>query len=74
MDKEIAVFEIVKLTAIVTLDEPYGKKEVNKNIALEINKNIVNIRFVAQREGLNIRSVIIKNHKIILKTRNTFNG
>ena len=73
MEKEVAVFEIVKLTPIVTLDESYGKKEVHRNIALQIKKDIVNFRFVAQREGPNIMSVIIKNHKVILKTRNTFN-
>jgi hypothetical protein len=41
------VLKIVEFSTIVTLDEPNGKKEVGSYISLEVNKDGVDIRFVA---------------------------
>ena len=51
MKKEIAVFKIVKFTAIITLNESYREEKVDRNIALKIWKKRVNIGFVAERKG-----------------------
>jgi hypothetical protein len=45
--KKVAILKFVEFSTIVALDEPNGTKEEGSYISLEINKDGVDIRFVA---------------------------
>ena len=47
LEKEIAIFEVVKLTAIVTLYKSNGEKKMNGDISLKVEKNSVDVGFIA---------------------------
>lgn len=49
--KEGVIFNIIKFTTIITLYEANREKEVHRNISLKIEKEGVNVGFVAERKG-----------------------
>ena len=71
MEKEVPVLKVVKFFAIVTLNKFDWKKEVCGDIFLKVKESGVDIGFVAQRKGPYKMSKIIKNNKVVLKTRDT---
>ena len=68
MEKKVPVLKVVRFFTIVTLYKFNWKKEVGSDISLKVNKNGVDIRFVAQGKSPNKVGEIIENNKIILKT------
>jgi hypothetical protein len=60
MEKEIAIFKIVEFSSIVILYKANGKDKMGTYISLEIQKNSMNIRFVAEGKSPDEVSVIIE--------------
>jgi hypothetical protein len=48
LKEKVSIFKVVEFSSIVTLNKSYGKKEVNGNVSLKVEKYRVNIRFVLQ--------------------------
>ena len=48
--KEGMIFNIIKFTTIITLYEANREKEVHGDVSLKIEKENVNVRFVAERK------------------------
>ena len=71
LEKKVPIWKVIKLFAIVTLNKFYGKEKVGSDISLEVKKNGVDIRFVAQGKGPNKVGKIIENNKVILKAGDT---
>ena len=51
--EESAIARVVKLLAVVTLQKPNGKREMRRDIALEVDEQSMHIRFCTKREGPN---------------------
>ena len=49
--KEGAIFNIIEFTTIITLDEANREKEVYRDVSLKIEKEGVNVGFVAERKS-----------------------
>ena len=49
--KEGTIFNIIKFTIIITLYETNREEEVHRDVSLKIEKENVNIGFVAERKG-----------------------
>ena len=46
LKKAITVLIIIKFTAIVTLNKTDWENEVDSNVALEVKKDSMNVRFI----------------------------
>ena len=49
--KECTIFNIIKFTTIITLYEANREKEVHGDVSLKIEKESMNVGFVAERKG-----------------------
>ena len=59
LEKEIVIFEVVKLTAIVTLYKSNGEKKMDGDISLKIEKNSVDVGLIAERKGPNKMCIVV---------------
>jgi hypothetical protein len=69
--EEGAVCSVVKFPSIIGLKGLDGTSELRLNISIEEREKMMNFRFVANGKCPSKMCKIIKDYKIILKTRHT---
>jgi hypothetical protein len=65
LSKKIAVGDIIKFAAIISLDRKNGALKLCVDIGEKVSKNLVNLRFATKRKSPGIMRKIIKYNKIV---------
>jgi hypothetical protein len=70
-EKEGTCGGVVKLTTVITLHAFNGAAKLSSNISKEMCNSGKRVGFKMKRESPHVMGVIIKNDKVIFKTRHT---